>query len=347
MSPFFPAPKPCSNDRDEWIQNKIDHKTKPPGSLGKLEALALQAARILGEPPIIEKPTMVVFAGDHGAANTGISPYPQSVTGQMVANFLGGGAAINVFAKQAEMELLIVDAGVATDIQPRKGLRIEKVGHGTANYLEQPAMSVDAMEKAIATGGRIVAELHNSGVNTVGFGEMGIGNSSSAALLMHVITEIPLEDCIGRGTGLDDLGLARKRSILQRALSHHGPIGDPLRMLATYGGYEIAMMAGAYAEGAHRGMLMLVDGFIATSALLAPWRIYPEILNYCVFSHCSAERGHGDLLKNLGVQPLLQLGMRLGEGTGAALALPLVRAAVNFYNDMASFSDAGVSDRHD
>lgn len=347
MSQSLPEPQPLCHEADEVIQNRIDQKTKPPGSLGQLEELAFRAARILGNPPQIKCPTLVVFAGDHGASPSGISPYPQSVTGQMVANFLAGGAAINIFAKQAGMELLVVDAGVVGDLEPAPGLRIEKIAHGTENYLEKRAMGQDDLLQAISAGRKIVAELHDSGVNTLGFGEMGIGNSSSAALLMSYLTDVPLEDCVGRGTGLDDLGLQQKYQLLLQATQYHGPLQDPLEVLATFGGYEMAMMAGAYAEGAHRGMLMLVDGFIATSALLVPWSLYPNILDYCVFSHCSAEKGHRAMLQQLGGTPLLQLDLRLGEGTGAALAFPLLAAAVNFYNEMASFADAGVSDRHD
>jgi len=341
----IPSPKAVNGQLDQRIQGKIDQKTKPLGALGHVEALALKVVRLLGDPPGIERPTMVVFAGDHGAADSGISSYPKEVTYQMVLNFLRGGAAINVFAKQVGMELMVVDAGVHGDLEAHPKLCSRKIAEGTANYLEAPAMTAAQLEQAIQSGRQIVSKLADQGVNTVGFGEMGIGNSSSASLLMSVLTQMPLEACVGRGTGLDDAGLNRKWRLLQKAKSRHGEPEDPMMALACYGGFEIAMMAGAYAEAAHRGMLILVDGFIATAALLPIWASEPRVLDWCVFSHCSAEKGHEALLARLGGQPLLRLGMRLGEGTGAALALPLIKAAVNFYNEMASFDQAGVSQR--
>ena len=343
MTIQIPEPKFVDPSADSEIQNKIDDKTKPHGALGELERLALKMARLLGDPPSLEQPTMVVFAGDHGAADTGISPYPKEVTYQMVLNFLAGGAAINVFARQVGMDMMVVDAGVHGTFQPHPMLLQRKIAEGTANYLERPAMTPSQLNQAIQNGRGIVAGLAEKGVNTVGFGEMGIGNSSSAALLMSAFGGLPLEACVGRGTGLDDAGVQRKLALLHKARDRHGTAPDAMTVLACYGGFEMATMAGAYAEAAHRGMVILVDGFIATAALLPLWVRTPEILNWCVFSHCSAEKGHEALLGLLGVQPLLRLGMRLGEGTGAALVLPLVQAAVNFYNEMASFGEAGVS----
>lgn len=346
LSDLLPEPKQIAWEKSEIYQAIIDQKTKPPGSLGALESLALQLAQVMDGSPRVEKPTMLVFAGDHGAAVNGISPFPQAVTRQMVQNFLAGGAAINVFARQAEMDLWVVDAGVIGNLGSHPRLLDEKLGQGTADYLKGPAMSKIDMEKAISKGRHLVKDLYEKGVNTLGLGEMGIGNSSSAALIMHAITGIPLEDCVGAGTGLDSKGIEKKRNLLAKAYQNYSPSREPLEVLRRFGGFEIAMMVGAYAEAAHLGMVILVDGFIASAAYLVAWKYYPEIMNFSIFSHCSAEKGHQRLLEFLKAKPLLQLGMRLGEGTGAALALPLVRAAAAMYTEMASFAQAGVSNRN-
>ncbi|MCB1956591.1 MAG: nicotinate-nucleotide--dimethylbenzimidazole phosphoribosyltransferase [Rhodocyclaceae bacterium] len=328
------------------VKQKINQKTKPPGSLGRLESLALQAALVQNTlSPSIDNPQVVVFAGDHGAAVAGVSAYPQDVTWQMVMNFLTGGAAINVFARQSGLGLSVVDAGVAHEFGAAPGLIGAKVAHGTRNYLEAPAMSACERDTALARGRSLAHGLAGDGCRALVFGEMGIGNTASASLLTHCLTDLPLDPLIGRGTGLDDAGLARKRALLGQALARGGRPSDPLDALAQYGGFEIAMMAGAMLGAAERRMLLLIDGFIVTAALLVAHAIDPRILPYCVFSHCSAEGGHCLQLAQLGVEPLLHLDLRLGEGTGAALAFPLLRAAVGFLNDMASFASAGVSDK--
>ncbi len=330
----------------ETVKQKINQKTKPPGSLGRLEDLALQAALVQHSlSPTLHNPQAVVFAGDHGAATAGVSAYPQDVTWQMVMNFLTGGAAINVFARQAGLGLSVVDAGVAHDFGAAPGLIGAKVAHGTGNYLERAAMSTAQCEEALARGRNLAHNLAGHGCQALVIGEMGIGNTASASLLTHCLTGHPLDAVTGRGTGLDDAGLARKRALLGRALARGGRPQDPLVALAEYGGFEIAMMAGAMLGAAERRMLVLVDGFIVTSAVLVAHAIAPAMLPYCVFSHCSAEAGHRLQLAQLGVEPLLQLDLRLGEGTGAALAFPLLRAAVGFLDEMASFASAGVSDK--
>ena len=331
------------------LNNKIDRKTKPLGALGQLEAVARKIGFVQQRlDPQLNKPQMLVFAGDHGAAKAGVSAYPQDVTWQMVENFLAGGAAINVFARRNGLALSVVDAGVAHDFGLRPGLIDAKVAPGTANYLEQAAMTAEQCDEAIARGAAIVRGLAAEGCNVLGFGEMGIGNTAAASLLTHGLTGTPLAACIGRGTGLDDAGLARKQALLETALARYrASAGDdaPLTWLREFGGFEIAMMVGAMLAAAEAGMVLLIDGFIVGSAALTAARLYPALPDYCVFCHRSAEPGHAAQLQALGADPLLDLGLRLGEGTGAALAWPLVQSAVDFLNEMASFESAGVSDK--
>jgi nicotinate-nucleotide--dimethylbenzimidazole phosphoribosyltransferase len=347
------AVAPADRSLDSALRAKIDGKTKPLGALGRLEDLALQIGRVRGSlSPTLNQPHLVVFAGDHGAAKAGISAFPQDVTWQMVENFLAGGAAINVFARANGIALTVVDAGVAHDFGPRPNLVDAKVGAGgTASYLDGAAMTQEQCHVALTRGAEIVNRLAAVGCEVIGFGEMGIGNTASAALLTHCLTGAPLADCVGRGTGLDDAGLARKTALLQQALDcwtkhqsgNADPLADPLLVLARYGGFEIAMMAGAMLAAAQRRMLVLVDGFICGAAALVAARMAPAFLDYAVFCHASAEAGHRTQLTALGVAPLVALDLRLGEGTGAALAWPLVRAACAFLNEMASFASAGVS----
>ncbi|KAA3654004.1 MAG: nicotinate-nucleotide--dimethylbenzimidazole phosphoribosyltransferase [Proteobacteria bacterium] len=326
------------------LQAKIDGKTKPPGALGRIELLALQIGRIQQTlSPALSQPQILVFAGDHGAARAGVSAYPQDVTWQMVENFLAGGAAINVFARQMRLGLRIVDAGVAHDFGPREGLINGKIAPGTANYIEQAAMTSAQCDKALRFGRELTHRIAERGGNAVGFGEMGIGNTASASLITHAITGVPLPQVVGRGTGLDDAGLDRKQALLGAALARGGRPADPLAVLAEYGGFEIAMMAGAMLGAAEKRMLLVIDGFIVTAALLVAQAIAPAITDYCVFAHRSEEAGHAAQLRHLNASPLLDLGLRLGEGTGAALAWPLLQAAVAMLNDMASFESAGVS----
>ena len=331
------------------LQQKIDQKTKPLGSLGQLEKVAKKIGLIQQRlDPQFNQPQMLVFAGDHGAAKAGVSAYPQDVTWQMVENFLSGGAAINVFARQNEMYLSVIDAGVAHDFGRCPGLINAKVALGTANYIEEPAMTAEQCANALARGAEIVRNLASNGCNVVGFGEMGIGNTASASLITHCLTGASLADCVGRGTGLDDAGLARKQVLLEAALTRYRTAGgsdQPAQVLAEFGGFEIAMMVGAMLAGAEAKMLLLIDGFIVGSAALTAARLYPALLDYCVFCHRSAEPGHAAQLQAMEAEPLLDFGLRLGEGTGAALAFPLVEAAIAFLNEMASFESAGVSDK--
>ena len=334
----------------EQLQQAINNKTKPLGALGVLETIALQTGMIQGTlRPVIRHPYIVVFAGDHGIAATGlVNPYPQAVTAQMVLNFLHGGAAINVFTRQHHIELIVVDAGVNhdfTQLPDHPHFIHAKIAQGTHNYLEAPAMSREQANAAIAKGKEIVHQLATKGCNCIGFGEMGIGNTSSASLIMNALTGLSIEACTGRGTGASDEQLQTKiRTLETVAQKHHLKTydKDAIGLLSKVGGFEIAMMTGAYLQAAKEKMVILVDGFIATAALLIAKELDPVVLDHCIFAHHSGEHGHEKMLQHLEARPLVQLGMRLGEGTGAALAIPLVQSAVNFLYEMASFESAGI-----
>ncbi|WP_233828627.1 nicotinate-nucleotide--dimethylbenzimidazole phosphoribosyltransferase [Paraburkholderia sp. ZP32-5] len=349
---FFPRPAglpevvPVDQTLRAELQRIIDTRTKPPGSLGRLETLALQMALIQRSThPTVQRPAMIVFAGDHGIAAEGVSPYPQAVTAQMVANFIAGGAAINALSRVAGLELEVVNAGVATPVPSSTGLVDIPIAGGTRNFAHEAAMTHDQALAAMQAGAERVRHHAALGTNVIGFGEMGIANTSAAACLMSRLCDVPIDECVGRGTGLDDAGLAKKRTVLAAALARHADVRAPLDVLATFGGFEIAMIAGAYLAAAEARMTILVDGFIASSALLVADALSPELREYCVFAHASNETGHRRMLDHFGAQPLLSLDLRLGEGTGAALAVPLLRAATAFVNEMASFDSAGVADR--
>jgi nicotinate-nucleotide--dimethylbenzimidazole phosphoribosyltransferase len=332
---------------DKALQQKIDNKTKPLGSLGVLEKVALHVGRIQQTlSPRLTRPHNLIFAADHGAAKSGLSAYPQEVTWQMVENFLAGGAGANVFARQHGVAIKVIDAGVAHDFGPRSDLIDAKISpDGTRSYLTEAAMTREQCIAAIEKGAEVVRQLAADGCNVLVVGEVGIGNTASASLLTHVFTRTPLVDCVGRGTGLDDAGLARKRALLAQAVERARlpADADAVAVLAEFGGFEIAMMAGALLAGAECRTTLLIDGFIATSALLAASRIAPNVREYCIFCHRSAEPGHQAQIRDLRGEPLLDLGLRLGEGTGATVAYPLVCSALAFLNDMASFDSAGVS----
>jgi nicotinate-nucleotide--dimethylbenzimidazole phosphoribosyltransferase len=325
---------------------RLDVLTKPRGALGRLEPLAAQLCAIQGTLEIrIDQPVGIVFAADHGVADRGVSAYPREVTAQMVGNFLHGGAAISVLARLQGVDLWIVDAGVDGDCSAHPRLIEAKIRRGTRNFIDEPAMTPQECADALQWGRDVVERVMPAAGNTLILGEMGIGNTAAAAMLMHGLTGRELIDCVGRGTGLDDRGLERKRQLLAQALERRAAPQDPLELLAEFGGYEIAMLAGAVLAGAARQALILVDGFTVTVAAALAAKLDPRALDYCVFGHCSAEHAHRALLANLEVQPLLDLGMRLGEGSGAALALSVVRAAAALFTEMATFEGAGVSDK--
>ncbi|WP_246041006.1 nicotinate-nucleotide--dimethylbenzimidazole phosphoribosyltransferase [Flavivirga rizhaonensis] len=326
------------------LQKKIDLKTKPLGALGLLEDLALKIGCIQDTlNPKISNPTIVVFAGDHGIATKGeVNPFPQEVTAQMVYNFVNGGAAINIFSNTNNLNLKIVDAGVNHTFPETLGIINAKIDFGTKNYQEEPAMTLKQCEKAFNRSGNIIAKLKSEGTNTIGFGEMGISNTSSAALLMAYFTETPITECVGAGTGLNNEEISKKRQILSEVYKKYNP-QNAIEALSIFGGFEIAMLCGAILKASELKMIIVIDGFIVTAAVLAAQAIDKNVLDYCVFAHNSNEKGHVKMLDFLNAKPLLSLGLRLGEGTGAALAIPLLIASVNFLNDMASFDDAGVS----
>ena len=334
-------------------------KTMPTGALGALQALARTIALAQGtDSPHIGRTALVVFAGDHGLAAEGVSAYPQAVTAQMLQNFAAGGAAINVLCRTHGIALTVVDAGVAAAM-PTAGAahtaaaaaapapaagpsRVvdRALARGTGNPLDGPAMTEAQALEAIRRGADVVRAIE---ADAIGLGEMGIGNTSSAALLLARLLGRPVGECTGRGAGLDDAGLAHKRRVLERCLAAHPDAVSPLQALGAFGGFETAMLVGAMLAAAARRRIVVVDGFIVTAALLVAARIEPAVLGYCVFAHRSAEAGHPLALQALGVEPLLDLGLRLGEGSGAALAMPLLVAAVTLLSDMASFESAGVS----
>jgi len=335
---------------DQQIQQAIDLKTKPLGALGKLETLAAKLCQLQQTlAPEIMKPTVMVFAGDHGLANEGVSPFPQEVTWQMVMNFLQGGAAINVFANQQGLDLKVVDAGVNFNFESHPDLIDRKVSMGTASALQGPAMTPDQMTQAVTAGRQLVTDLSETGTNCICLGEMGIGNTSSAALLMSRLLNLSLDVCVGRGAGSDDSQLQKKLAVLEATNARHADINDPGAILAAVGGFEIAMMTGAILEAYKNKMIIVVDGFITTSAVIVARAMTTdggqELLKSCVFAHCSDEQGHRLMLDALQAEPLLNLDMRLGEGSGAALAMPLVESAAAFMRDMASFESAGVSNK--
>jgi len=327
----------------ERLQHRLDRKTKPLGSLGRLESLALQIGLVqASEAPALREPQLVVFAGDHGLARQGVSAFPSDVTWQMVENFLAGGAAVSVLARQHGLALSVVDAGVAHDFAPREGMLIRKIGPGTADASAGPAMTSTQCWAALQAGIEVVRGLPG---NVLLLGEMGIANTSAAALLLARVAGAPLAECVGRGTGLDDAGLAHKRAVLERALQANAAAVLPLDAVAALGGFEIAMMTGAVLQAAHERRLVVVDGFITGSAVVVAHALAPQVLDYCVFAHRSEESGHHRMLDHLGAEPLVDLRLRLGEGSGAALAWPLIVSSVKLLAEMASFESAGVSDR--
>jgi nicotinate-nucleotide--dimethylbenzimidazole phosphoribosyltransferase len=329
---------------EKSIQNKIDQKTKPPGALGVLENLAKQLALVIAvnDKIKINQPAMLVFAGDHGIAEEGVSIAPSAVTQQMVLNFLNGGAAINCFCRTNEMDLEVIDAGILLPIEDAR-LTSQSLGKATKNIAKEAAMSISTVEKGIKLGAEVAYKKIESGVNVLGFGEMGIGNTSSAAAIMAAILDLPVSDCVGRGTGISDDVMNKKVMLIKQALKlHKTQLNSPIEILACLGGFEIVQMTGAMLAAAERKCIILVDGFIATAAALIATRINNNATDYMVFCHQSNEKGHQLMLREMNAKPLLSLDLRLGEGTGAALALPLLRAAAAFYNDMASFESAGV-----
>ncbi len=325
------------------LRHKIDCKTVPHGALGRLAALAERLGAILGTTePRLDKPQLVVFAADHGIAARGVSAYPSDVTGQMVGNFVAGGAAVSVLARQHGIAQTVVDCGVRRDFDAAPGLHTAKIAPGTADCSVGPAMSAAQCGQALANGIELVKGLPG---NALLLGEMGIGNTSPAALLTARLGGIDVAEVTGAGTGLDAAGIARKTAVLREALAANAGATAPLAVLAALGGFEIATMVGSVLQAASERRVVVVDGFIASAAVLVASKIAPHVLQRCVFAHRSDERGHARLLQLLGAEPLIDMGLRVGEGSGAALAWPLLVSACAILNEMATFESAGVSDK--
>ncbi len=330
-----------NEDFQTSIQRALDSKTKPVGSLGRIEGLAAQLAKIQNTLlPIIANCQLTIFAGDHGMAAAGVSAYPQDVTRQMVSNFLAGGAAANVFARTLGVDVQVVDCGVAGEPMDHPALLSLRIGAGTANAINGPAMTGDERDQALANGRVIGAKGDH---HAACFGEMGIGNTSSASLMAAKILGFPVGALVGRGTGLDGDGLQKKQALLETAAGRTPEKLHADTALMEYGGFEIVTMAGAMLGAAEAGKIVIVDGFIATAAALCARDIVPGCERSFVYAHRSAEAGHACVLDALDAKPLLDLDMRLGEGTGALLAWPLIQAAAAMLRDMASFDSAGVS----
>ena len=339
--------KPVDTLALEQAAARQQQLTKPAGSLGRLESVAVQLAGLQGQlKPSLDRLWIAIFAGDHGVVTEGVSAFPQEVTGQMLLNFVSGGAAISVLARQLEASLDVVDLGTLTPSLDLPGVRHLNLGPGTANFVQGSAMTLDQGEQALQAGRDSVMRAVASGTQLFIGGEMGIGNTTAASALACALLDCPAAHLVGPGTGLDAAGVSRKAQVIERALALHGAQGnDPLQTLFNLGGFEIAALTGAYLACAQQGIAVLVDGFICSVAALVAVRLNPECRPWLLFGHRGAEPGHKHVLETLGAEPLLDLGLRLGEGSGAALAVPLLRLACDLHGQMATFAEAAVADR--
>ncbi len=340
---------PVSEPAAEAGRARQELLTKPSGSLGDLERAGVQLCAISGTcpPPVPSPAAVAIFAGDHGSLEEGVSPWPQEVTAQMVANFCAGGAAVNVLAKHVGADVVVVDVGVASDLPPASGLRSAKVRRGTANIAEGPAMERSEALRALDVGVEVAFDLVNKGSRCLLTGDMGIGNTTASAAIIAAFSGEPPEKVTGIGTGVDSKGLSRKVEVVEKALSHLDVgVEDPVGVLASLGGLEIAALAGYVVAGASCGIPVILDGVIACAAALSAVAIAPDCKGYIVAGHRSSEPGASVALAHLGLRPLIDLDLRLGEGTGACLALPVLQAAAKVLNEMATFESAGVSEKH-
>lgn len=324
--------------------DKINNLTKPKGALGALESLALQIGLIQQTlTPTLQHPQNVIFAADHGIVEEGVSLSPKEITWQQISNFLHGGAGVNFLCRQHGFTLKIVDAGVDYDLPYEKGIIDMKVRKGTRNYLHEAAMTEEEMELCLERGAEVVRRCHEEGSNILSFGEMGIGNTSSSSLWMTCLTGIPLQECVGAGSGLDNAGIRHKYEVLKQSLDNYKGDGSPRDIIRYFGGLEMVMAVGAMLRAAELKMIILVDGFIMTNCVLVASRLYPEMQSYCVFGHCGDEAGHKRILDFLGAKALLDLGLRLGEGSGSVCAYPILDSAVRMINEMHSFKQAAIT----
>ena len=324
-----------------------DTLTKPRGSLGRLEELSIQLAGIKADPfPSVKRKAIIVMAADHGVALEGVSAYPSDVTAQMVLNFLRGGAAINVLARQAEARVTVVDIGVAADFEPMPGLVRRKIMHGTRNLAQGPAMTREEAEQALQVGVDVFNDEATRGLDIVATGDMGIGNTTPSSAIVAAMTGFSVAQVVGRGTGIDDQGLERKIKVIEQALAVNQPdANDPMDVLHKVGGLEIAGLAGVMIAAASGRIPVVVDGFISTAAAMIAVAFAPRVGDYLISAHQSVEIGHQAMLKHLNLNPLLDLNLRLGEGTGAVLAFHLIEASARILCEMATFDEAGVSDK--
>ncbi|WP_426208656.1 nicotinate-nucleotide--dimethylbenzimidazole phosphoribosyltransferase [Pseudomonas sp. TWR2-1-1] len=347
-TPWWLTPcKPVNHEISMAAAARQQQLTKPAGSLGQLEALAVQLAGLQGRlKPRVDQLWIAIFAGDHGVVAEGVSAYPQAVTGQMLHNFVSGGAAISVLARQLGAQLDVVDLGTVTPMLNLPGVRHLELGAGTANFATGAAMTDSQGLKALQAGRDSVLRALAAGSELFIGGEMGIGNTTSASAVACALLDCPASHLTGPGTGLDPAGVSHKAQVIDRALAFHdGLLDDPLQTLFRLGGFEIAALTGAYVACAQQGIVALVDGFICTVAAMVAVRLNPQCREWLVFAHRGAEQGHRHVLESLQAQPLLDLGLRLGEGSGAALAVPLVRLACDLHGQMATFAEAAVADR--
>ncbi|PLX78547.1 MAG: nicotinate-nucleotide--dimethylbenzimidazole phosphoribosyltransferase [Desulfuromonas sp.] len=337
--------KPVNPARLNEVQARIDSQAKPQGSLGRLEELARRFVAITGRDAIRKK-VVFTFAGDHGVVAEGVSAFPKEVTPQMVYNFIDGGAAINALARHAEAEVIVVDMGVDHEFESLAGLIDKKIARGTANFTRGPAMSREQAVQALETGIELALYARDAGMDLVGTGDMGIGNTTPSSAILAAFSGLAVEQLTHRGTGIDDEGLQRKIAAIQKGLEVNAPNpDDPIDVLAKVGGFEIAGIAGLIVGCAALGIPVVVDGFISTAGALIASELHPHVKDYLFASHKSVEIGHVHMLDRIGQQPLLDLGLRLGEGTGGALVMSLIEAALQGYRDIRTFDEAGVSDK--
>ena len=333
-------------DFTDILQEKIDNLNKPKGSLGRLESLALQIGLIQQSlTPQLNHPCHILFGADHGIEREGVSVSPREVTWQQMANFGRGGGGVNMFCRQHGFKLRVVDVGVDHDFTPADHPNIinRKIAYGTQNFLHSPAMSEEEYERAIEIGAEMVDECHKEGCNVICFGEMGIGNTSPSSIWMHLLADIPLDQCVGAGSGLNSAGQNRKLDILTQAVNNYLSKHSDISPLRYFGGFEMIAAMGGMLRAAEYRMIILVDGFIMTACMLGASKLKPEILPYAVFGHCGDESGHRLMLNAMNAQPLLSLGLRLGEGTGAICAYPILQSAVNMINEMDNFDHAQIT----
>ena len=333
-----------SKEIEQDLLEKIDFLTKPKGSLGKLETLATRVGLIQQTlTPRLSKPHNILFAADHGIIEEGVTVSPKEVTWQQLSHFSHGGAGINFLCDQHGFKLVLVDAGVDYDIPAGRGIIDCKIRKSTRNFLHGPAMTREEMETAIERGSGVVDKVFCDGCNVVSFGEMGSGNTSSSSMWMHAFTGIPLADCIGAGAGLDKPGVSHKLDVLTRAWENYSGDGSPESYIEWFGGYEMVMAVGGMLRAAELGMIILVDGFIMTACILAASKLYPEVLDYAIFGHQGDESGHKLMLQAMNADPILHLDLRLGEGSGAVCAYPILDSAVRMINEMDNFQSVGVT----